>query len=87
MERSGWIDRKFIKTGDDSSKCGPKWTSGRRKQGGKEIMGRFGAGTRNKEGLMAVDFVKKTDLAIVNIYFKKKHNHRVTIKMEEKVPK
>ena len=46
----------------------------------KEIMGRDGAGTRNKEGSMVVDFGKRMDLAIVNIYLKKKDEHRVTYK-------
>ena len=40
--------------------------------GDEEIMGRYGAGTRNKEGSMVVNFGKRMDLAIVNIYFKKK---------------
>ena len=44
----------------------------------EEIMGRYGAGTRNKEGSMVVDFGKRMDLAIVNTYFKKKDEHRVT---------
>ena len=48
--------------------------------GDEEIMGRYGAGTRNKEGSMVVDFVKRMDLAIVNTYFKKKDEHRVTYK-------
>ena len=48
--------------------------------GDEEIMGRYGAGTRNKEGSMIVDFAKRMDLAIVNTYFKKKHKHRVTYK-------
>ena len=43
-------------------------------------MGRYGAGTRNKEGSMVVDFGKRLDLAIVNTYFKKKEEHRVTYK-------
>ena len=47
-------------------------------------MGRYGAGTRNKEGLTVVNFAKKMDLAIVNIYFKKKDEHRVTYKSGEK---
>ena len=34
-------------------------------------MGRYGAGTRNKEGSMVVDFGKRMDLANVNTYFKK----------------
>ena len=48
--------------------------------GDEEIMGRYGAGTRNKEGSMVVDFGKRMDLAIVNTYFKKKHEHRVMYK-------
>ena len=43
-------------------------------------MGRYGAGTRNKEGLMAVDFAKSMDFPIVNTYFKKNYEHRVTYK-------
>ena len=46
----------------------------------EEIMGRYSAGTRNKEGSMVVDFGKRMDLAIVNTYFKKKVEHRVTYK-------
>ena len=38
------------------------------------------AGTRNKERSMVVDFGKRMDLAIVNTYFKKKDEHRVTYK-------
>ena len=48
--------------------------------GDKEIMGRHGAGTKNKEGSMVVEFAKRMDLAIVNIYFKKKDEHRVMYK-------
>ena len=48
--------------------------------GDEEIMGRYGAGTRNKKGSMVVDFGKRMDLAIVNTYFKKKDKHRVTYK-------
>ena len=48
--------------------------------GDEEIMGRYGAGTRNKERSMVVDFGKRIDLAIVNTYFKKKDEHRVTYK-------
>ena len=42
--------------------------------GNEEIMGRYSTGTRNKEGSLVVD------LAIVNTYFKKKDEHRVTYK-------
>ena len=38
----------------------------------EEIMGRHGAGTRNQEGSMVVNFGKRMNLAIVNTYFKKK---------------
>ena len=48
--------------------------------GDEEIMGRYGAGTKNKEGSMVVDFGKRMDLAILNTYFKKKDEHRVTYK-------
>ena len=44
----------------------------------EEIMGRYGAGAKNKEGSMVVDFGKRMDLAIVNTYFKKKDEHRLT---------
>ena len=52
--------------------------------GDEEIMERYGAGTRNKEGSMVVDFGKRMDLAIVNTYFKKKDEHRVTYKSGRK---
>ena len=50
----------------------------------EKIMGRYGAGTRNKEESIVVDFGKRIDLAIVNTYFKKKDEHRVTYKTGEK---
>ena len=46
----------------------------------EEIMGRYGAGTRNKDRSIVVDFGKRMDLAIVNTYFKKKDEHKVTYK-------
>ena len=46
----------------------------------EEIMGRHGVETRNKEVSMVVDFAKRMDLAIVNTYFKKNDEHRVTYK-------
>ena len=55
--------------------------------GDEEIMGRYGARTRNKEGSMVVDFAKKMDLAIVNTYFKKKEEHRVTYKSGGRISK
>ena len=46
--------------------------------------GRYAAGIRNKEESMVVDFAKKIDLAVVNIYFNKKDEHRVTYKSSRK---
>ena len=48
--------------------------------GNEEIMEKYDVGTRNKEESMVVDFVKRMDLAIVNTYFKKKNEHRMTHK-------
>ena len=42
--------------------------------GNEKIMVKYGTGTRNKEGSMVVNFAKRMNLAIVNIYFKKKDN-------------
>ena len=44
--------------------------------GDEKIMGRYDAGTRNKEGSIVMDFGKRMDLAIVNTYFKKKDEER-----------
>ena len=46
----------------------------------EEVVGKYGADTRNKKGSMVVDFARKMDLAIVNTYFKKKDEHRVMYK-------
>ena len=46
----------------------------------EEIIGKYGFGMRNKERSMVVEFAKRMDLAIVNTYFKKKDEHRVTYK-------
>ena len=48
--------------------------------GDEEIMGRYGAEKRNRERSMVMDFAKRMDLAIVNTYFKKKDERRVTYK-------
>ena len=46
--------------------------------GDEECMGRHGLGKRNNEGQAIVDFAKRMELAITNIYFVKKPAHRVT---------
>ena len=53
---------------------------GKENIGDEEIIWRYGAGTRNKEGSMIVDFGKRMDFAIVNTYFKEKDEHRVAYK-------
>ncbi|KAK4307252.1 hypothetical protein Pmani_020965 [Petrolisthes manimaculis] len=48
--------------------------------GEEEVMGKYGVGERNAEGQMVVDFSKRTEMAVVNTYFKKKEGHRITYK-------
>ncbi|KAI5086660.1 hypothetical protein C0J45_23939, partial [Silurus meridionalis] len=49
-------------------------------RGDEEVMGRYGFKERNVEGQMLVDFAKRMEMAVVNTYFKKKEDHRVTYK-------
>ncbi|KAK3572550.1 hypothetical protein QTP86_000444 [Hemibagrus guttatus] len=48
--------------------------------GDEEVMGKFGVKERNLEGQMVVDFAKSIDMAVVNTYFQKREEHRVTYK-------
>ncbi|XP_065667643.1 uncharacterized protein LOC136087941 [Hydra vulgaris] len=48
--------------------------------GDEEVMDRYGVKERNTEGQMVVDFAIKIKMAVVNTYFKKKEEHRVTYK-------
>ncbi|KAK3515171.1 hypothetical protein QTP70_008177 [Hemibagrus guttatus] len=48
--------------------------------GDEEVMGKFGVKERNLEGQMVVDFAKRMDMAVVNTYFQKREEHRVTYK-------
>ena len=43
-------------------------------------MGRYGLNKRNVEGQMVVEFAKRMEMTVVNMYFKKKEEHRVTYK-------
>ncbi|KAK3506427.1 hypothetical protein QTP70_000276 [Hemibagrus guttatus] len=52
--------------------------------GDEEVMGKFGVKERNLEGQMVVDFAKRMDMAVVNTYFQKREEHRVTYKSGEK---
>ncbi|KAK3536381.1 hypothetical protein QTP86_008856 [Hemibagrus guttatus] len=49
-------------------------------RGDEEVMGKFGVTERNLEGQMVVDFAKRMDMAVVNTYFQKREEHRVTYK-------
>ncbi|KAK3516356.1 hypothetical protein QTP70_009412 [Hemibagrus guttatus] len=46
----------------------------------EEVMGKFGVKERNLEGQMVVDFAKRRAMAVVNTYFQKREEHRVTYK-------
>lgn len=46
----------------------------------EEVMGRFGIQERNAEGQMVVDFAKRMEMAVVNTFFQKRQEHRVTYK-------
>ncbi|KAK3547195.1 hypothetical protein QTP86_017564, partial [Hemibagrus guttatus] len=46
----------------------------------EEVMGKFGVKERNFEGQMVVDFAKRMDMGVVNTYFQKREEHRVTYK-------
>ncbi|KAK3525767.1 hypothetical protein QTP70_007530 [Hemibagrus guttatus] len=48
--------------------------------GDEEVMGKFGGKERNLEGQMVVDFAKRMDMGVVNTYFQKREEHRVTYK-------
>ena len=49
-------------------------------RGDEEVMGAYGVGERNAEGQMVIDFAKRMEMAVVNTYFKKELEHRVTYK-------
>ncbi|KAK3524086.1 hypothetical protein QTP70_018009 [Hemibagrus guttatus] len=47
-------------------------------RGDEEVMGKFGVKERNLEVQIVVDFAKRMDMAVVNTYFQKREEHRVT---------
>ncbi|KAK3547001.1 hypothetical protein QTP86_008409 [Hemibagrus guttatus] len=53
---------------------------GEENMGDEEVMGKFGVKERNLEGQMVVDFAKRMDMGVVNTYFQKREEHRVTYK-------
>ncbi|XP_065662896.1 uncharacterized protein LOC136085511 [Hydra vulgaris] len=46
--------------------------------GDEEVMVRYGVKESNTEGQMVIDFAKRIKMAVINTYFKKKEEHRVT---------
>ncbi|KAK3518340.1 hypothetical protein QTP86_018635, partial [Hemibagrus guttatus] len=48
--------------------------------GDEEVKGKFGVKERNLEGQIVVDFAKRMDMAVVNTYFQKREEHKVTYK-------
>ncbi|KAK2896145.1 hypothetical protein Q8A73_015633 [Channa argus] len=49
-------------------------------RGDETVMDRFGVQDRNAEGQMVVDFAKRMEMAVVNTFFQKRQEHRVTYK-------
>ena len=49
-------------------------------RGDENVMGRYGDKARNAEGQMVVDFATRMEMAVLNTYFKKREEHRVTYK-------
>ncbi|KAK2918392.1 hypothetical protein Q8A73_002763 [Channa argus] len=49
-------------------------------RGDENVMGRFGLQDRNTEGQMVVDFAKRMEMAVVNTFFQKRQEHRVTLR-------
>ena len=43
-------------------------------------MGRYGDKARNAEGQIVVDFATRMEMVVVNTYFKKREENRVTYK-------
>ncbi|KAK3517257.1 hypothetical protein QTP70_001616, partial [Hemibagrus guttatus] len=53
---------------------------GEENTGDEKVMGKFGVKEKNLERQMVVDFAKRMDMAVVNTYFQKREEHRVTYK-------
>ena len=49
-------------------------------RGDENVMGRYGDKATNAEWQMLVDFATRMEMAVVNTYFKKREEHRVTYK-------
>ena len=49
-------------------------------RGDENVLGRYGDKASNAEGQMVVDFSTRREMAVVNTYFKKREEYRVTYK-------
>ena len=49
-------------------------------RGDENVMGRYGDKARNAEGQMVVGFATRMEMAVVNTYFKKRKEHKLTYK-------
>ena len=49
-------------------------------RGDEHVMGRYGDKARNAEGQMVVGFATRMEMAVLDTYFKKREEHRVTYK-------
>ena len=56
------------------------WHVGEGNRGDENVMGRYVDKARNAEGQMLVDFATRMEMAVVNTYFKKREEDRVTYK-------
>ena len=50
-------------------------------QGDEESIGRFGWGTRNREGRELVDMLRRNGLAVAGTFFQKKESHKITYRI------
>ena len=48
--------------------------------GDEKVLGKHGFKQRNEEGQMIVDFAKRMELGVINTYFRKKDEHKITYK-------
>ena len=46
--------------------------------GDEESIGRFGWGTRNREGRKLVEMLRRNGLAVADTFFQKKESHKIT---------
>lgn len=44
----------------------------------KEVLGRYGTKEKSAEGQMVADCMKRMEMVVVNTYFKKREEHKVT---------